>query len=106
MTAPTPGDKHISAKMLLISMMTDFTISAIEETIPENEHAAITMPLRDWVMFSATIHMAMEHVMRTTPLLFEDNLVKRGFAAYKSIDAKIMVANRAAADRCEREGKK
>lgn len=99
MTTPQTPDEDARATALLgLLHLLVGTNATLDLIVPANEHAALTLSLRDWIallsMMNGTIVFA-----KRSPLLLENELFQRGVAAYEKLDAQLVRANDAAAVR-------
>lgn len=102
MTAPAPKDP-VSPMAAFVSAISALSVSALDEVVPDNEHAAITMSMREWIVLSATVNTAMKRFAAESPLALHNELIKRGMAAVAVLERKIATASEATAARLRRE---
>ncbi len=93
MTTPQTPDEDARATALLgLLHLLVGTNATLDLIVPANEHAALTLSLRDWIallsMMNGTIVFA-----KRSPLLLENELFQRGVAAYEKLDAQLVRAN-------------
>jgi hypothetical protein len=81
-------------------------LDQLDASIPDNEHAAISLSIREWVVMATMVDRLVVFATLSKPDVILDPLILRGLEAFRSFSNKLDTINAAAAARRKMEAGK